>query len=68
MPVAVLVTVTVAPGRTAPVESVIVPVMVPRIVCAVPGAAAMAAVSRTMPTATVRVNLLEIMVPPGYTR
>jgi hypothetical protein len=42
--------------------------MVPRIVCAVPGAAATAAVSRTMPTATVRVNLLEIMVPPGCPR
>ena len=37
MPVAVLVTVTVMPGTTAPVESVTVPVIVPRIVCAACG-------------------------------
>src|SRR6266540_4013215 len=79
MLVAVLVTVTLAPGRTAPVESVIVPVMVPRMVCAAIGDAVTLAASRTVATAAARmiwacperaeqsrrVEGLKIMVPPG---
>src|SRR6266849_9799979 len=39
MPVAVLVTLTVTAGTAAPVESVTVPVIVPRMVCAAAGPA-----------------------------
>jgi hypothetical protein len=46
MPVAGLVTVTVIPGTAAPVESVTVPVIVPRIVWAAAGVAARASPAR----------------------
>src|SRR6186713_2844632 len=50
MPVAVFVTVTVIPGTAAPVESVTVPVTVPRIVWAEAGTAAASARAATADT------------------
>src|SRR5690349_11431902 len=57
MPVAVLVTVTVIPGTAAPVESVTVPVIVPRIVWAEAGRAAARAAIITADT--IHVHVLE---------